>query len=173
MWNIKALELTVQKLLVRFKFSKNGSNSKIQGHRVKINGTHGKVSSQGILMWNIKALALTVQKLLARLKFQRGGQNDRMTDRTKTKSPPHPIFDRGHKKCMYNNNDLHNNALCLIIFLITIVYQTIMQKKPPTTTTVMSYLNRKNTFKYTSTPESNLFNYLYRIFITRFYPCYE
>ena len=34
-----------------------------QGHRVKNNGTHGKVLSQGILIWNIKALALTVQKL--------------------------------------------------------------------------------------------------------------
>ena len=51
-----------------------------QGHRVKNNGTQGKVSSQGIFMWNIKALALTVQKLLARLKFQRGGQNDRITE---------------------------------------------------------------------------------------------
>ena len=39
------------------------------------------------------------------------------------------LRSRGHKKCMYNYNDLHKNALCLIIFLITIVYQTIMQKK--------------------------------------------
>ena len=41
------------------------------GHRVKYNGTLGKVLSQGILMWNIKALALTVQKLLARVKFSK------------------------------------------------------------------------------------------------------
>ena len=34
-----------------------------QGHRVQNNGTHRKVSSQGIFMWNIKPLALTVQKL--------------------------------------------------------------------------------------------------------------
>ena len=49
-----------------------------QGHRVKNNGTQGKVLSQGIFMW--KALALTAQKLLASLKFQRGGQNDRMIE---------------------------------------------------------------------------------------------
>ena len=63
MWNIKALALTVQKLLAMLKFSKNGSNSK-----VKVTGSR-KVLSQGLLIWNIKALALTVQKLLARLKF--------------------------------------------------------------------------------------------------------
>ena len=51
-----------------------------QGHKVKNNGTQGKVLSQGILKRNIKALALTVQKLLARLKFQRGGQNEGMTE---------------------------------------------------------------------------------------------
>ena len=44
-----------------------------QCHRVKNNGTHWKVLSQGILMWNIKALALTVQKLLARLKISKNG----------------------------------------------------------------------------------------------------
>ena len=48
-----------------------------QGHRVKNDGTHVNVLSQGILMLNIKALALTFQKLLTRIKFQRGGQNDR------------------------------------------------------------------------------------------------
>ena len=31
--------------------------------RVKNNGIHGMVLSQGIFMWNIKVLALTVQKL--------------------------------------------------------------------------------------------------------------
>ena len=55
---------------------KGGVKLQGQGHKVKKNGTHRKVLSQGILKWNIKALALTVQKLLARLKFQRGGQND-------------------------------------------------------------------------------------------------
>ena len=113
-------------------------------HRVKNNGTHGKVRLQGILMWNIQALALTSFR-----------EEDRMTDRTKTIS--HPIFDRGHKKCMYNYNDLYNNALCLIIFLKSIVYQTIMPKK--STTTVMSYLNRKHTFKILVLPNQNLFNY--------------
>ena len=43
MRNIKAIALTVQKLLARLKFSKNGSNFKV---RVKNNGTHGKVLSQ-------------------------------------------------------------------------------------------------------------------------------
>ena len=31
-----------------------------QGHRVKDNGTHEKVSSQEIFMWNIKDVALIV-----------------------------------------------------------------------------------------------------------------
>ena len=48
---------------------------KLQGqdHRVKNNGTNGKILLKGILMWNIKALALTVQKLLARLTFSKNG----------------------------------------------------------------------------------------------------
>ena len=49
-----------------------------QGHRVKNNGTHGKILSQGILMWNIVALALTVQKLLARLKFSKNVPNSKV-----------------------------------------------------------------------------------------------
>ena len=31
MWNIKAQALTIQKLLARLKFSKNGSNFKVKG----------------------------------------------------------------------------------------------------------------------------------------------
>ena len=50
MGNIKALALTVQKLFARLRFSKNGSNSKVKGHMVKNNGTHGKVLSQRIFM---------------------------------------------------------------------------------------------------------------------------
>ena len=74
------------------KFSKKWV--KLQGHKVKNNGTHGKVLSQGMFMWNIKALALIVQKLLARLKFQRGGQNDRQD---KNNMPP-DLQSQGHKK---------------------------------------------------------------------------
>ena len=80
------------KVISKVKVFKKWIKLQGQGHRVKNNGNHRKVLSQGILMWNIKALALTVQKLLARLKFQRG-QNYRMTDRTKTICPP--IFDLG------------------------------------------------------------------------------
>ena len=87
MWNIKALALTVQKVLARLKFSRKWIKLQGQGHNDKTNGTHGKVLSQGILMWNIKALALAVQKLWAMLKFQREGQNERMTDRTKKYAP--------------------------------------------------------------------------------------
>ena len=119
MWNIKALALTVQKLLARLKFQREWQNDRqdknnmppdflSRGH--KNNGTHGKVLSQGILMWNIKALTLTVQKLLAKLKFQRGGQNDRMTewqndrmtelqnDRQDKNNMPPDLRSRGHKK---------------------------------------------------------------------------
>ena len=39
--NIKALALTVQKLLAKLKFSKNGSNSKVKVTGKKNNGTHG------------------------------------------------------------------------------------------------------------------------------------
>ena len=44
-WNIKPLALTVQKIIARF--SKNRSNSKVNGHRVTNVGTQGKVLSQG------------------------------------------------------------------------------------------------------------------------------
>ena len=43
LWNIKALELIVKKLLARLKFSKNGLNSKVKVTEKKNNGTHGKV----------------------------------------------------------------------------------------------------------------------------------
>ena len=56
--NIKALALTVQKLLTRLKFSKKWVKLQGQGHRVENNGTYGKVLSQRILMSNIKALAI-------------------------------------------------------------------------------------------------------------------
>ena len=62
-WNIKALDLTVQKLLAKLKFSKKWVKLQGKVHRVKNNGIHGKVISQGIFMWNIKALSLIVQKL--------------------------------------------------------------------------------------------------------------
>ena len=45
-----ALALTVQKLFVRLKFSKNASNSKVKVTVSKNNGTHGKVLSYGILI---------------------------------------------------------------------------------------------------------------------------
>ena len=64
MWNIKALALTIQKLLARLKFSKSRSNSKVKVTRSKL------FVPMRIFMWNIKALALTVQKLLARLMFK-------------------------------------------------------------------------------------------------------
>ena len=59
--NIKALTLTVQKIIARFKFSKRGQTQRSRS-QVKNNGTHGNVLSQEIFMLNIKALALTVQK---------------------------------------------------------------------------------------------------------------
>ena len=72
-----------------------------QGHRVKNNGTHGKVLSQEIFMWNITSIAITVQKLLARFKFQRRGQNERITewqnDRQDKNNMPSDLRSRGHK----------------------------------------------------------------------------
>ena len=56
---------TVEKLLHCSKVKLQG-----HGHKVKNNGTHRKVLSQGILMRNTKALTLFVQKLLARLKSE-------------------------------------------------------------------------------------------------------
>ena len=84
MWKIKALALTVQKLLAKLKFSKNGSNSNVKVTVSKIMIPKGRFNHKKILMLNIKALALSFQKLSARLKFQRGGQNDRQ--------PPPPAF---------------------------------------------------------------------------------
>ena len=48
--NIKALAITVQKLLERLKKKFKWVKLQGQGHRVKNNGTHGKVLSQGIFM---------------------------------------------------------------------------------------------------------------------------
>ena len=53
MWNIKALALTVQKLLARIKFSKIGVILQGQGHIVQKKLYQRKVLSQGILKkWN-------------------------------------------------------------------------------------------------------------------------
>ena len=70
--NVKALALTVQKLLARLKFSKIGLNSK-----VKVTGEKIMLPSERSYHKDIKALEFTVQMLLPRLKFQRGGQNDK------------------------------------------------------------------------------------------------
>ena len=72
MWDIKALALTVKKLLAKLKFSKIGKNP-----RSRSQGQKWRYQRKGLLKWNIKALALTVQKLLARFKFQRERRNDR------------------------------------------------------------------------------------------------
>ena len=64
------------KVIIKVEVFKKWVKLQGQGHRVKNNGTQGKVLSQGILNDMLKALALTVQKLLARFKFQRRGQND-------------------------------------------------------------------------------------------------
>ena len=82
-----------------------------QGHRVKNNGTHGKVLSQGILMWNIKALAFTVQKLLARLKFQREWQNDRQLGQ-KQYAP----------RSLISVTELQLHVMFIYVYLIIILY---------------------------------------------------
>ena len=43
MYNMKAIALTVQKLLARLKFSKKWVILQGKGHRLKNNGIHGKV----------------------------------------------------------------------------------------------------------------------------------
>ena len=48
---------------------------KVQGHKVKTFGNHGKVLSQGMYMCNMKALPLLVRKLWPRLKFYRSRSN--------------------------------------------------------------------------------------------------
>ena len=83
MLNIKALALTVQKVMSKVKVFKKWVKLQGHGHMVKNNGTHWKVLSQEILMWNIKALPLTIQKLLARLKFSKMGQSQRSRSQDK------------------------------------------------------------------------------------------
>ena len=56
------------KVISKVKVFKKWDKLQGQGHRVKNNGTHRKVLSQGILMWNIKALAFTIQKFLSKVK---------------------------------------------------------------------------------------------------------
>ena len=63
---IKALALTIQKVLARLKFSKNRSRSNV---KVKRYSTNKNDLITKYIYVNIKALALTIEKLLARLKF--------------------------------------------------------------------------------------------------------
>ena len=90
MWSIKALVLTVLKLLSRIKFSKNRSSSNVKVTGYKNVGTQER-SCHYEITWNNKALAFTVRMLLSKLKFH---TNLRMTGRTNTiPPPPHfPIF---------------------------------------------------------------------------------
>ena len=46
------------KVIGKVKVFKKCAKLRGQDQRVKYNGTHGKILSQGILMWNIKALVL-------------------------------------------------------------------------------------------------------------------
>ena len=82
------------KVISKVKVFKKWVKLEGHGHRIKNNGTYGKVLSQGIFLLNIKALALTVQKLSARFKFSK------MDERQgKNNMPPHPdLRSRGHKK---------------------------------------------------------------------------
>ena len=95
MCNMKGLALTVQKLLRRLKFSKNGS------YRVQNNGTYRKVFSLGILMWNIKTLART-----HRSKFITGSKvqvSERRIERQTEQYNMSPdLWFRGHKNAFKN-----------------------------------------------------------------------
>ena len=74
---MKALALTDQKLVAKWKFSKIVQTPKSRSQGKKKIGTHGKVLSQGILMRNIKALAFTVKSYYEGLSFR---QNYRVTE---------------------------------------------------------------------------------------------
>ena len=75
MWKIKALALTVQKLLASFQ-KKSNSKVKVTGLKLIVPTER----SYHILMWNINALALIVLKLLTRLKVSKNGSNSQVKD---------------------------------------------------------------------------------------------
>ena len=90
-----------------------GQTHKGQGHRVKNNGTQGKVLSQGIFMWKSNS-STHCSKVISMVKFSERRtewQNYKMTDRTKTICPP--IFNlRGIK------NVILLDTICLKIIWI-------------------------------------------------------
>ena len=77
MCNKKALALTVQKLLARLKFSKNGSNSKVKVTVSKIIVLTHRIYHREYSCEISKRLALADQKYLARLKNSKMGQTPR------------------------------------------------------------------------------------------------
>ena len=84
MWNMKALCCVIQNLWPRLKLFWPGKKEvkfRGKGHKVKIIGTDGKVSSQGIHMWNMKALCRVIKKLWHRLTFS-DGLTDGCTEKT-------------------------------------------------------------------------------------------
>ena len=93
--NNKALALTIQKLLARLKFSKNGSNSKVNVTTIMVSTRNTHVKYQRSSTHCSKVISkVKVSEMRTEL------QNDRMTDRTKTICPP--IFDLGGIKMTCN-----------------------------------------------------------------------
>ena len=90
MWNIKALELTVQKLLARLKFQRGGQNYRItewQNYRMT------ELQNDRITEWQNDRMTEWQNDRMTEL------QNDRITewqnDRQDKNNMPPPIFDLG------------------------------------------------------------------------------
>ena len=77
MRNIKALALTVQKLLARLKFSKNGSNSKVKVTESKImvpteRSYHREYSCETSKLWH------SLFKSISKVKYFKNGSNSKV-----------------------------------------------------------------------------------------------
>ena len=111
MWNIKALALTVQTLLARFKFSKMGQTprSRSQGKKKQWYPQKGLITRNTQVKY--QSSSTHCSKVISKVKVSERRtewQNDRMTDRTKTICPP--IFDLGGIKTVIKgkNNEWRN-----------------------------------------------------------------
>ena len=77
MFNMKALSLSVQKLMPSLSFIKSRLIDGGQGHGINNFGTSRKVFPHSIFMHDMKAQSLSIQKFLLRLSFSKVCQKSR------------------------------------------------------------------------------------------------
>ena len=90
-----------------------------QGHRVKNNVTHGKITRNTHVKY--QSSSIHCLKVISKVKVSERmtkWRNDRMTDRTKIICPPPPIFDLGGIKTINSEKmEFRSHTICYFFFL--------------------------------------------------------